>query len=270
MYPGMKRGETVARSMNVGKRNWRDLAIPGTVFLLLFPLLLSLAAWQWQRGADKQSRWDEFAAGSREVLALSGSASREHFATLPLYQRIEVHGEYLPAYQVLLDNRPEQGQPGWHVLTPLHVENTGVILLVDRGWLPKVTGTLPGIDITDDVRIVRGRLAELPQPGLSLDVQQAGEGWPKVMQFPTVEDVALQLQDAGVDRPVAGRILWLEPDAKDGFTRHWQPAGLSPERHFAYAFQWFALALTLLVIAVVLFVRWIKTATLPDREDAKP
>lgn len=270
MYPGMKRGETVARSMNVGKRNWRDLAIPATVFLLLFPLLLSLAAWQWQRGAEKQSRWDEFAAGSREVRTLSGNASREDFATLPLYQRIEVHGNYLPAYQVLLDNRPEQGQPGWHVLTPLQVANTGIILLVDRGWLPKVTGTLPDIEVNDEVRIVSGRLAELPQPGLSLDVQQASDEWPKVMQFPTVEDVAQQLQDAGIDMPVAERILWLEPDADGGFTRHWQPAGLPPERHFAYAFQWFALALTLLVIAAVLFLRWIKTATLLDQEGGKP
>lgn len=267
MCPGMKRGETVARSMNVGKRNWRDLAVPGAVFLLLFPFLLSLAAWQWQRGTEKQLHWDEFATGSKDVFTLSGNVSLDDFAALPLYQRIEVRGKYLSGYQVLLDNRPEQGRAGWHVLTPLHVGNSDIVLLVDRGWLPKVTGTLPDVDVHDEMRTVRGQLAELPQPGLALDVQPADDEWPKVMQFPAVNDAALQLRDAGIDAPIAGRILWLEPDVEDGFTRNWQPAGLPPERHFAYAFQWFALAVTLLVIGMVLFFRWLKKPAVLDDED---
>jgi surfeit locus 1 family protein len=33
--------------------------------------------------------------------------------------------------------------------------------------------------------------------------------------------------------------------------RDWRPAVMRPEQHLAYAFQWFALAITVLVIFVV-------------------
>lgn len=66
------------------------------------------------------------------------------------------------------------------------------------------------------------------------------------MNFPDSSDIA-----AALGGRVYQQILLLDPDAADGFRREWQPPGLGPMRHVAYAIQWFALALT----AVILFVR---------------
>jgi cytochrome oxidase assembly protein ShyY1 len=49
--------------------------------------------------------------------------------------------------------------------------------------------------------------------------------------------------------------LLLDPQDPDGYARDWRPGGMTPERHFGYAVQWFGLALTVIVVYVVLLVR---------------
>jgi cytochrome oxidase assembly protein ShyY1 len=47
----------------------------------------------------------------------------------------------------------------------------------------------------------------------------------------------------------------LDADAPDGYVRDWQAPTLGPERHVAYAGQWFALAVGAAAAAVVIAVR---------------
>jgi surfeit locus 1 family protein len=52
-----------------------------------------------------------------------------------------------------------------------------------------------------------------------------------------------------------GQIL-LAVDEPNGYERAWTPYyGISPERHQAYAVQWYALAVTLLVLYLVVSVK---------------
>src|SRR5260370_22993896 len=50
-------------------------------------------------------------------------------------------------------------------------------------------------------------------------------------------------------------LVLLDPAEPDGSVRSWAPPGFPPMRHIGYAVQWFALALTLLVIYVVTNLR---------------
>jgi len=46
-------------------------------------------------------------------------------------------------------------------------------------------------------------------------------------------------------------ILQLDESNEDGFVREWQPVyGVTPDKHRAYAMQWFTLALVLLLIYI--------------------
>ncbi|MEM8984954.1 MAG: SURF1 family cytochrome oxidase biogenesis protein, partial [Pseudomonadota bacterium] len=72
----------------------------------------------------------------------------------------------------------------------------------------------------------------------------APTGFPAVVVFPSIADVA-----AWTGRSLLPWALLLDGDAEDGFAaRDWQPTGLPPERHLGYAVQWFALALTLVIL----------------------
>jgi surfeit locus 1 family protein len=68
--------------------------------------------------------------------------------------------------------------------------------------------------------------------------------------FPTSAEVSAQSGIALRDYQ-----LLLDPSAPDGFVRDWHPGGTAPDRHVAYAVQWFGLALTVVAIYFVLVFR---------------
>jgi cytochrome oxidase assembly protein ShyY1 len=53
--------------------------------------------------------------------------------------------------------------------------------------------------------------------------------------------------------PLEPAVILLDPEAEGGYQRDWHPSfgGFGPERHQAYAVQWFSLAAALLVIYMV-------------------
>jgi surfeit locus 1 family protein len=69
--------------------------------------------------------------------------------------------------------------------------------------------------------------------------------------FPARDEIA-----AALDKPVPDYQLLLEADQPDGYLRDWRAVDVGPERHYGYAFQWFAFAVMALVIFCILNVRW--------------
>ena len=212
--------------------------------LLLAVLFAGLGAWQWRRGVSREEQWTRFARGADTLLALGGRAVTEP----PLFQRVAVSGRLDGEHQFLLDNRTWRGRAGYEVLTPL-ARRDAPLLLVDRGWVP-FTGTraeLPDVRLATGTASVEltGRLALLPSPGLAIGraAPSAAAPWPKVTSYPDVTQLATALGAA-----ISPRILLLDPAARLGYVRDWQPPGLPPLRHYAYAIQWWTFAaLTLLL-----------------------
>ena len=226
------------------RRRFRP-GLPATLFTAFFlPLLLVLGTWQLNRAAEKQALFDDFAAGGAAVALDADSAGLDG---LRRYARVQAAGHYLGERQFLLDNMVEDGQAGYRVLTPLLLAD-GVAVLVDRGWIPRdfSTDVAPVISVAAAPRSISGKLDRLPRPGIQLATTLA-PGWPKVVQFPSRDELS---QALGL-RLVPGLVL-LDAEQPDGFRRNWRPSDFGPERHIGYAVQWFALAITL----VVLFLAW--------------
>lgn len=51
------------------------------------------------------------------------------------YRSVSVTGTYEADRQILVRNRPNNGNPGFEILTPLRLAD-GTVLVIDRGWLP--------------------------------------------------------------------------------------------------------------------------------------
>lgn len=204
---------------------------------------MRLGEWQWNRGVHRQAEWDAFARGADAPIAPGAQA----LSSLPRFKHISVQGQWDAARQFLLDNRSHAGLPGYEVLTPLRLSGDR-LLLVDRGWVP-FTGSrahLPDIRLRDPGQVaLTGRLDNLPVGGLSLGhAAPAADGsWPKVTSFPTLAELAATLK-----HPVEPWMLLLDPTTVDGYVRQWQPPGLAPLRHWAYAIQWWGFAVTLVII----------------------
>jgi surfeit locus 1 family protein len=225
--------------------------VAGTLaVLLILPGLLWLGTWQLRRADEKRDWQERLQRGAATTqLLTAGNAS-----TMPLLQQVAVQGRYDSACQVLLDNMPapQSGKPGFLVLTPLRMGD-GSLVLVNRGWaaLGRTRQALPDVGVDSSERSVRGLVAELPQPGLRMgSAEVAAVTWPKVLNFPTME----QLRALYGPR-LLPRIVLLDIGEPDGLLRDWSHVGgdrFGPDRHLAYAVQWFGLALTLVVIYLVL------------------
>jgi surfeit locus 1 family protein len=212
-------------------------------------IAIQLGRWQWHRADEKRALLASFAAGSMPPGPLAGRP----VASLARYARVTADGQYLDQ-QFLLDNISRDGRAGYEVLTPLLLSD-GRTLLVNRGWITQPGGDrqkLPEVTLVPGANPgrVSGRLDDLPVAGLALGHAPPAEGpdWPKLTSFPTSGELA-----AALKRQVEPRQLLLDADQPFGFRRDWQPAnaGFSPERHLAYAVQWWglgALATTLYLI----------------------
>jgi surfeit locus 1 family protein len=208
-----------------------------------------LGFWQLHRAAEKRALIELYARGESTLV------HADSIDSLRRYQRVELQGRFDSSHQILLDNMPSAttGQPGFRVLTPLNTGKEWV--LVDRGWVPlgPSRADLPAIAVNEHVRIVRGRVDDLPVPGIRLGDHTVDpkQPWPRLLNFPTYPMLKTMLPS-----PLAPQIVLLDPEASDGFERIWQISlRVSPERHIAYAVQWFAFALVAVIIFVALSLR---------------
>lgn len=228
-------------------------------------LFVRLGFWQLHRADEKQALLDQYAAGQHSTVDLTAAA----VGTLPRYQQVRANGHYDPAHQILLDNMPSQhGQPGYRVVTPFELEQGGSIL-VDRGWIAMgaTRDVLPDVAVPADARTIVGRLDVLPRAGVQLgneDGMPTG-GWPHVMNFPQHAAVVKAL-----GRPVLEGLILLDPAQPNGYERaaqmHFDSGSeFGPQRHLAYAVQWFAMAAAAVVIYLILGFRRTADST-PDEQ----
>jgi surfeit locus 1 family protein len=237
-------------SIKVGSRIFSPSAFTTLLTIVLIAFLISLGRWQLRRAGEKQALFDSFAAGTDSTLPVG-------LGTPPLrrYQHIEASGHYDQARQVLIDNMMNAERAGYFVITPFALTGGGWVL-VNRGWVPLGASRAerPAIAVDAGTRRVRGRADNMPSPGIQLGVKaELAPPYPVVAAFPSRVEIARLLRESSWTS--ATDLVLLDPGEPDGYVRNWTAPGFPPVRHIAYAVQWFALALTLLVIYVVTNLR---------------
>ncbi len=217
--------------------------LPTLATLVLLPVLLSLGMWQWHRADYKRGLQKAYAEQSDTsplslAEALSDPEGRRYFP-------LSISGHYLADRQFLVDNQFYQHQLGYYVLTPF-VTDDGKTLLVNRGWVAREAAGK--IQLGEGHLRLKGRVGTAPAKTFLLGENiYPGSTWPKTIQAIKLPDLS-----ASLNTPLEPVILLLSPLAANGFTREWQPQGLTPEKHMGYAVQWFAFATLLMVLFVVL------------------
>jgi surfeit locus 1 family protein len=241
-------------------RNFRPGFIPTLAMLPLLALLLWLGQWQWDRAAEKQTLLDRWAGQALLAPVALPTAPDGNTTATAQFLRVFASGAYLPDSQVLLDNQTHGGKAGYRVLTPLLLAD-GSALMVDRGWvaLPgNARDRLPNVAISSANRRVQGRLDHFRQAALREStgpLLAVRDNRPRVMNYPDGAAVS-----AAIGRPVYPLVLLLEGTEPDGFVREDAPTlSFGPERHVGYAIQWWALAVTLVLL-------WGWTALKPKTE----
>ncbi len=207
--------------------------------LLLAAVTARLGLWQVDR-ADQKNRAQQALDVRRALppLPATALALRPADGAGQYSRSITLEGRWLPALTVYLENRQMDTRVGFYAVTPLLLDD-GTAVLVQRGWLPR--------DQADRTRIVappapagrvavQGRIA--PSPGRIYDFAGAASG--PIRQNLEIE--AYARETALTLRPVSV----VEEDGatapQDGLLRHWSAPAADVQKHYGYAFQWFALS----------------------------
>lgn len=222
--------------------------------VLVIALFVRLGFWQSHRAIEKQAMLDAAAqvlhARVPEPLAAAADPARSE-----AYAWAVGRGHFDERGPLWLDNQQRDGRVGvrtYRIFLPAQ----GRPLLVDLGWRPlPANRRMPASPRPQGEFVLRGLLAPPPSPGIALGkgIAAHGEGW----LMTRVEPAAITAA-TGLSVPVAGRVLRLDPAMTGlGFDRDLQLLAntLPPAKHRGYALQWFGLALTVLVVALILTFR---------------
>ena len=207
--------------------------VVGGGFVVLFVLA---GLWQLDRREEKRALATAFNSDTGYTRYADGDEVRP-------FARISARGRYLGEQQIILDNMIVSGRVGHFVLTPFETAPDEPLVMVNRGFLPMTDTGIRQTDIAvgGAIREVRGRAGRLPRPGYRMGAAIPEVAtWPVHAVYPDYADVEVTL-----GRSVAPFVVLLDAGEPEGFTRQWQPDGIGPGRHLAYAVQWFAMAAVL-------------------------
>jgi surfeit locus 1 family protein len=217
------------------------------VAVVVIAVMVQLGNWQLSRAREKESRQEKLDALSRQpaVSLPPEPVKLEDFQ----YRKTEVHGTYLSEDTIYLDNKIYRGAAGYHIITPLKIGASTMYVLINRGWVAaeRDRSKLPDVPVPSGTVVVSGLATTATQKTLELSKELvSGQVWENLDLERFRNMTGLQLQ------PV---MILQQNDAKDGLVREWARPDLGMGKNLGYAFQWFAMALAVLIIYLVLSVK---------------
>jgi len=217
--------------------------------ILVIAVGCAAGVWQLDRAHQKIALASSMAAHQQlPPLVLNG-----HAWTLDDVneRRITVTGRYLPTETIWLDNRPRPvpadgseavAQSGFYVLTPLQLEGTQEVVWVNRGWAPRNNEDrtqLPPVSTPAGMVTVVGIALANPGKVFALGKNEGPITRPRIEQNMDLEKES----HLHAWKQIPFIVREINRDGLDGLARGWTPPTIGVERHYAYAFQWFALAM---------------------------
>ena len=203
--------------------------------VLVAALTFSLGQWQLRRAAQKEGIQNAINA-KNTLPALDGRAlaATKNIAD-EVYRKVALQGVWQSAHTVYLDNRPMSGKTGFWVMTPLALQDTGQVILVQRGWVSRDFSDrtrLPEVTTPAGRVMVEGRIA--PPPSKLYEFKGADTG--SIRQN---LDLAAFSLETGL--PLLEVSLLQTGAPSEGLMREWTAPNLGVDKHYGYAFQWFGL-----------------------------
>jgi len=233
-------------SLNNFKKFFTHSCLEYLLILLLMFILIKLGFWQLHRAHEKRAIILQFQEQQRYPSLVWTTDMKAPVA----YQKIKVDGKLLKQ-RLFLDNQFYQHQIGYHLIVPIKIQNK--ILLVDAGWVraSNQRNKWPTVDIKNQ-KIWEGVVyfplsSKVTYLNQLVDHQQGHRMGIELLDIPKITRL--------LQGEVLPWVLRLDKDDSQLLKREWPLVSLSPEKHYAYAAQWFFMAF---IAAVILLWRMIK------------
>ena len=222
---------------------WRFWLITLSTLLAVLSTL-ALGRWQLSRAAQKQA----IQASIEQQSALQAMTAPSLLA-LPdprteINRSVTLRGTWLASHTVFLDNRQMNNKPGLYVVTPMRLENSAAVVVVQRGWVARNfldRSAVPQIETPLGVVQIQGRIATVPSKLYELGGPESGRIRQNLDMARFSAELGLPLLTVSVQQ---------RGDATEGLLREWPLVSTGVDTHYGYAFQWFALSALLTILYV--------------------
>ncbi len=205
------------------------------LILLLVLICLAMAGLQYWRAATRGERFEREQAALVSTPVSLSPQQREREKLLD--RAATARGRWRTEKTLFLDNKIYRSHPGYHVLTPLQLSGSEVVVLVNRGWIaaPRLRSELPSVptaigevEVSGVTRSFETRIFELQES------PPQGSVWQHVRE-------ADYRRHSGLD---ALPVVLLQTGAdSDGLIRDWGSAENPATRHHGYMAMWLVFAL---------------------------
>lgn len=252
--------------MRIGNRRFRPRAWAVALYVAVLSCMLWLANWQMDRAALKITL-QQAAEQARDAEAAPLLSVENLESASAAYSKVTLTGQYDATRQFLWDNRTHGGQAGYEVISVLRLDG-GSLALVNRGWVAPGPSRqeLPDVALPDMVAnntvVFEGYLSRPSKGFASGEPITGADNWPKLLQYFDYDAISALLDEPIVAAVVQAQALGTDASTPTVLTSrpewlvaNWQPAASGPAKHYSYAFQWFAMAVALSVIFLVVNTR---------------
>ena len=220
--------------------------------LLLIGGLIRLGVWQLGRAQEKVDlQLAYLAAAEQEATPIDEVpiAGLEFDALQHQSRRVSLQGHYLEDRTIYLLYQSYQDQSGFEIITPFLVDSLGIIVLVSRGWqgiADPAALTAPFPADPGDL-VLEGQIF-VPEPEQAIRSNNLNQvSWPLQLRFLNPSELAPFFDREVFPYPV--RLLDGQPGV---LFRHWPAIVVDSGQNFSYALQWFAMALAVAIVSLIL------------------
>jgi surfeit locus 1 family protein len=220
---------------------------PTVAAIFFIVLTVNLGNWQLSRAEEKDDRQAKLNQLSQkpQISIPTSLIKLENYQ----FRKVEVHGTYIPSHTIYLDNKINRGRAGYQIITPVKLDESSMHVLINRGWIAagRTRSDLPEV-LTPSGKVTVSGIAESPTiRTLELSTETvSGKVWENLHLDRYREETGLKLQPL---------VILQENEVKDGLLRAWTRPDSGSSRNLGYAFQWFAMALAIIILYVVLNVK---------------
>ena len=228
--------------------------IPTLIFAITFCGFIVLGFWQIDRADQKNILNSNYTDRQQEAIIVLDKNNVIDEKSSLLWRKVEFEGSFINKQNIILDNQIFNQIAGFNIITPFKIKGSDSLVLINRGWHPNLKNreTLPIINEISDERILQGHIASFPVSGIKLGKNNIETLNSQIFRFQRLDAAELNYFFSAKIMPY---MIYLDPIIDKELYGNFKLPAPDSQKNYGYAFQWFAFAITLLIIFIRLSMK---------------
>ena len=228
--------------------------IPTLIFAITFCGFIVLGFWQIDRADQKNVLNSNYTDRQQEAIIVLDKNNVIDEKSSLLWRKVEFEGSFINKQNIILDNQIFNQIAGFNIITPFKIKGSDSLVLVNRGWHPNLKNRemLPIINEISGERILQGHIASFPVSGIKLGKNNIETLNSQIFRFQRLDAAELNYFFSAKIMPY---MIYLDPIIDKELYGNFKLPAPDSQKNYGYAFQWFAFAITLLIIFIRLSMK---------------